>query len=261
MNDAVTFVRDGAIGRITLARPGNRNCMTTELLEAFAAASRAAAKADVRCVIITGTGDCFSAGADLNASIQRQPGERPLAPHEQSYAMYEPFLSVLDIEVPVIGALNGHAIGGGFGLALVCDMRIASENAKYGANFARIGLHSGMAISWLLPRLVGVAQAAELLFCGRVFRGREGADMGLFNRAVPADEVASVAEAMAGQIAGNAPLAVRMMKRTFYDGLNWDPRQGAWREAWAQAATVQSADATEGIAAMLAKRTPDFTGK
>src|SRR5690606_16807219 len=98
---------------------------------------------------------------------------RKLQPHERSYAMYEPFLSVLDIEVPVIAALNGHAVGGGFGLALVCDLRIAAREARYGANFARLGLHAGMAISYLLPRIIGPVRAAELLFTGRLIDGRE----------------------------------------------------------------------------------------
>src|SRR5512143_2123161 len=110
--DAVRYHAEGAVGVITLNRPDNRNSMTPELLDAFAVAS-AAARADTttRCVVITGTGACFSSGADFRATLQRSDG----APHERSYAMYAPFLSLLDIAVPVIGALNGHAVGGGFG--------------------------------------------------------------------------------------------------------------------------------------------------
>ncbi len=258
---AARFELDGHIGRITLDRPGNRNCMTAELLDDFAEAGRQARASAARCVVITGTGSCFSAGADLNLAVQRAAGQRPLSANEQSYAMYAPFLSVLDIEVPVIGALNGHAIGGGFGLAMVCDIRVANAGAKYGANFARIGLHPGMAISYLLPRLVGAAKAAELLFCGRIFSGAEGAEMGLFNHAVPAEQVGPRADELAAVIAANAPIAVRMMKRTFYEGLGGDVRAGAWREAWAQAVTVDTADAREGIEALLAKRKPRFLGE
>src|SRR5690606_4835573 len=100
--------------------------------------------------------------------------------------MYEAFLGLLDVEVPVIGALNGHAVGGGFGLTLLTDVRIGNEDAKFGANFARIGLHSGLGISYLLPRLIGISQAAELLFTGRLVDGRECARLGLFSAAVPA---------------------------------------------------------------------------
>lgn len=235
--------------------------MTGELLDGFAKATEAARRSDARCLIVTGKGRCFSAGADLNIDLQREGSSRPMAPHERSYAMYKPFLSLLDVEVPVIGALNGHAVGGGFGLSLVCDIRIANKDSKYGANFAKLGLHPGMAVSWFLPRLVGVSRAAELLFTGKLIRGDEGERIGLFNRAVAADEVAAVAEELANDIAASAPIAVRMMKRTFYEGINWDPRSAAYKEAWAQAATLDTDDAKEGINALLGKRKPEFAGK
>src|SRR5688572_30372584 len=137
MSEAVRYHSDGTVGVITLNRPDNRNSMTPELLDAFTVAS-AAARADqtIRCVVVTGTGACFSSGADFKSTLQRDTGE---APHERSYAMYVPFLSLLDLEVLVIGALNGHTVGGGFGLALVCDLRIGALDAKYGANFVKLG--------------------------------------------------------------------------------------------------------------------------
>src|ERR1700690_4656656 len=107
--------------------------MTPDLLDAFArAARRAAADPQLRCVVITGSGNTFSAGADFKSGLQTS--DALLLPHARSFAMYEPFLHVLDIRVPVIGALNGHAIGGGFGLSLVCDVRLCAEDGKYGAN-------------------------------------------------------------------------------------------------------------------------------
>src|SRR5687767_4177373 len=113
--------------------------MTPELLDAFAVASAAARDdGEVRAVVVTGTGGYFSAGADFKSNVQRGAGHQ--LPHERSFAMYEPFLSLLDIEVPVIAAMNGHAVGGGFGLALLCDIRIAARAAKVGANFCRLGL-------------------------------------------------------------------------------------------------------------------------
>lgn len=265
MSDAVRFEAQGAVGVITLARPDNRNSMTPELLDAFAAASAAAAAATtaptspVRCVVVTGTGACFSSGADFKSVIQREGDDR--APHERSYAMYAPFLSLLDLPVPVVGALNGHTVGGGFGLALVCDVRIGAREAKYGANFVRLGLAPGMAISYLLPRLIGVARASELLYTGQLVDGTEAERIGILNRAVATAEVLPAALALASAIAANAPVAVRATKAAIRRGLALEIQEAARAEAHAQAASIDTEDAREGIAALLAKRVPRFTGQ
>lgn len=261
-SDAVLYETSDHIATITLNRPDNRNSMTADLLDSFrSAVEKARRDGDLRCVVITGNGNCFSAGADFNAEVQREGDTRKLQSHERSFAMYEPFLSVLDIEVPVIAALNGHAVGGGFGLALVCDLRIAAREGRFGANFARIGLHSGLAISYLLPRLIGPVKAAELLFTGRLIDGREAEELGLMSRVVPSDDVKAAALAMARTIASNAPIAVRMMKKTFYRGLGWDIRGAAFDEAYAQALTLATKDAKEGMNALLEKRDPNFVGE
>jgi enoyl-CoA hydratase/carnithine racemase len=260
MPDAVRYEAHEQIGVITLDRPDNRNSMTPELLDAFARAS-AAARADdsVRVLVVTGTGSCFSAGADFKAGLQRGEGE--LVPHERSYAMYEPFLSLLDVAVPIIGALNGHAVGGGFGLALVCDLRIAALEGKYGANFVAVGLAPGMAITYLLPRLVGVARASELLFTGRLVDGAEAERLGIVNRAVRSTEVMSEAMTLARTIAANAPFAVHATKAALRRGLGPEVRAAARAEAHAQAASLAMDDAREGMSALLAKRRPLFTGR
>jgi enoyl-CoA hydratase/carnithine racemase len=260
MSDAVRYEARDGIGVITLDRPDSRNSMTPELLDAFARASAAArADGDIRALVVTGTGSCFSAGADFNAGLQR--GGDELQPHERSYAMYEPFLSLLDIEVPVIGALNGHAVGGGFGLALVCDLRIAAREAKYGANFVAVGLAPGMSISYLLPRLIGTARASELLLTGRLIDGAEAERIGVVNRAVPAAQVTGEAMAMARAIADNAPFAVRATKAAIRRGLGLDIRAAARAEAHDQARSLSTDDAREGMSALMAKRKPVFTGR
>ncbi len=259
MSEAVRYHREGTIGVITLDRPDNRNSMTPELLDAFSSASqRAHADRDIRALVVTGTGSCFSSGADFKATLQRDGNA---APHERSYAMYEPFLSLLDIAVPVIGALNGHTVGGGFGLALVCDLRIGAEDAKHGANFVKLGLAPGMAISYLLPRIVGLPRANELLLTGRTVDGAEAERLGILNRAVPAADVLREAMALARAIADNAPLAVRATKAAIRRGLELHVREAAHAEAYAQAETIATDDAREGIAALLAKRPPAFTGR
>jgi len=255
---AVRFAASDSIGVITLNRPDNRNSMTPELLDAFAAATTEARAADLRCLVVTGTGSCFSSGADFKSVTQRDGDQR--APNERSYAMYEPFLGLLDLAVPVIAALNGHTVGGGFGLALICDLRIGARDAKYGANFVRLGLAPGMAISYLLPRLIGVARASELLLTGRLVSGTEAEQLGILNRAVPASDVLDEAMTLAREIADNAPIAVRATKRAIQRGLDLQIRDAARVEAYAQAESLQTSDAREGIAALLGKRKPVFTG-
>ncbi len=255
---AVRYERKGWIGEIVLDRPDNRNSMTPELLTAFGAAvAHAREDRTVRCILIRGEGRCFSAGADFKAAVQH--GDAPL-PHERSFAMYRPFLSVQEITVPVIGALNGHAVGGGFGLALMTDIRVANRDAKYGANFARLGLGSGMGITYVLPRLIGVSRAAELLFTGRLVHGAEAERIGLVSEAVPAGEVLPRARALAEEIARCAPLAVRAIKEAMYRSLDWSPVQAARLEAPIQAETLATEDAREGMAALLDKREPTFRG-
>lgn len=257
---AVRVECQDAIALVVLDRAANRNSMTPELLDAYAdAIRRVRAMPDVRCVVVTGEGSSFSAGADFRSQIQREEEGRTSA--EKSFAMYTPFLSTLDVEVPVLGALQGHAVGGGFGLCLTADVRIASLSSKYGANFARLGLHPGMAVTYLLPRLVGVPRAMELLLTGRLFSGQEGKDMGLFHDALPPEQVLPATLDLARTIASNAPAAVRLMKRMIYQGMQWQPQQSAWLEAFAQAATVGTDDAREGMAALLEKRPPRFTGR
>jgi enoyl-CoA hydratase/carnithine racemase len=259
MSDAVRYETDGMVGVITLNRPDNRNSMTPELLDSFAAAS-ATAKTDtsIRCLVVTGTGTCFSSGADFKSNLQRDTGATP---EERSYAMYVPFLSLLDLEVPIVGALNGHTVGGGFGLALVCDIRLGAREAKYGANFVKLGLAPGMAISYLLPRVVGLPKANELLLTGRLVDGDEAERLGILNKALPAADVRTEAMQIAQAIAANAPLAVTATKAAIRRGLALTVREAARQEAVAQAITVESEDCREGVAALLEKRTPRFVGR
>ena len=254
---AVLYEKKDYIGLLTLNRPDNRNHMDTELLPLFELTlEKVTNDRDLRCLVITGSGKSFCAGADFNSSLN---GMDNLLPHEIFMKMYEPFLAVGKLPMPTIAAMNGHAIGGGFGLALQCDMRIAKNNAKYGANFARLGLHPGMAISHILPRLAGVSKACELLFTGRLFTGREALAMGIVNYSE--DNVLEKAMELAVEIAAGTPKAVRMMKDTIYRSLSWDVEGAAQYEALCQSRTFEMDDAREGIAALLEKRPPVFKGK
>lgn len=248
------------IATITLNRPENRNSMTEDVLDGIVeSVQRVKSDDSVRCVIITGKGKSFCAGADFKSGAQRK--QTNLMPNERSFGMYQPFLSVLDVEVPVIGALNGHAIGGGMGLALVCDMRVANQDAKYGSNFTRLGLHPGMATTYLLPRIIGTPRAAELLFTGRIITGSEAEQLGLMNYAVAADEVLNKAMSLAREVCSCAPIANRWCKRSLYQNVGWDPKPAARSEAELQSRTIETEDHKEGVAALLEKRAPEFHGR
>ncbi len=259
---AVLYDAADHIATITLNRPDNRNSMTDEVLEGLrGAVATVREDTSLRCVIVTGRGSSFCAGADFKSGVQRsESGAGYEGAHERSFAMYRPFLSILDIEVPTIAAMQGHAVGGGLGLAIVCDMRVANESAKYGANFVRLGLHPGMATTYILPHLVGLPRATELLLTGRLLSGREAAEMGLANYALPGDQVLARARELASEIAGAAPIAVRWTKKSIYREISWDPKRAAELEAHAQSRTLETEDSKEGIRALLEKRPPEFRG-
>jgi len=260
MSDApILFNVEDMVGLITLNRPDNRNSMDSETMPAFLEAIEQVKKDnELRCLIITGTGKSFCAGADFrNSPIDMSGG----LPHENLMNTYGPFLKISEIKIPVIAAMNGHAIGGGFGLALICDIRIANRKAKYGANFAKLGLHTGMATSYMLPRIVGLPRANELLLTGRLIDGLTAERIGLVNYALEEDQVLTKAWEIAREIASCAPVAVRMIKRSILRGISWDPISAAEIEAHYQSRTFEMEDAREGITALLEKREPVFQGR
>jgi enoyl-CoA hydratase/carnithine racemase len=259
---AVLYESDEQIAQITLNRPDNRNSMTKDVLEGLReAVDRARSEQELRCLIVTGTGKSFCAGADFKSQGQENESGRFRAPNERTFEIYSPFLSLLEVEVPVIAAMQGHAIGGGLGLAVVCDLRVANREARYGANFVRLGLHPGMATTYILPRLLGLPRAVELLLTGRIISGAEATELGLVHYAVDADQVLGKARELASEIAGCAPLAVRWTKRSIYRGIDWDPRRAAELEAHAQSRTLETEDVREGIRALLERRDPVFKGR
>jgi enoyl-CoA hydratase/carnithine racemase len=216
-------------------------------------------RADVRAVVLTGAGGAFSAGGDL-AMLERL---RSL-PFEEArrfmLSFYARYLSVLDLPVPVVAAIEGPAIGAGLCVALACDVVVVSEDSKLALNFVQLGLHPGMGATYLTPRKVGAQRAAELLLTGRRFDGREAQAMGLALEAAPAGQVLPKAMALAKQIASGGPLAVRALRR----GLSVDRpalQAALEREALAQAESYGSADLGEGLRAAAERRAPNFVGR
>ena len=204
-------------------------------------------------------GKIFCSGADFRAMTGMAKDAGGM--EEAVRRIYGSFLCLRDLAQPTIAKVNGHAIGGGLGLALACDLRVVSTQAKLGVNFTRLGFTPGMATTYVLPRLVGLAKAAELFFTGRVFTGEEAEAIGLANYAVAPEELDAKTDALAREIAGSAPLAVALTKQALYQSVAFDAERALKFEAQCQAQTMKTKDAQEGILAMMQKREPKFTGE
>ena len=268
MSELVLESRDGDVVTLQLNDPDKLNAMSREMGLAFRdVVGRLALDDSVRAVVLTGVGRAFSAGGDLQM-LQQQAEAGAVAPgrawrgiRDEMSSFYRLFLSVRDLPCPTIAALNGAAIGAGFCVALGCDFRYAAHEAKLGLNFTRVGVHPGMAATWNLPRLVGPGLAAELLYTRRRVNGDEAARVGLANRAMPRDEVLDAAQAAAAEIAANAPLAVRAVKRALRRSETRSFEDQLQFEASEQAKNFESEDAHEGLAAIREKRPPRFRGR
>lgn len=258
---AVLVERADGVATITFNRPDVRNAMTVELTNAFSEAVEEL-KDDraVRAVVVTGAGKAFCAGGDLSW-IQPGPDADIPSMRSKMRAFYPRFLAIRALDVPTIAAVNGAAVGAGLCLAMACDLRIAAEDAKLSTAFLRLGMHPGMAATYLLTRLVGTARAAELFFTARTIDGREAERMGLVNSTVPAGALIGAAADLAREIAANAPIPMGMVKRAIYLAERADLETMLEYEGLAQPITMSTADLLEGLAAMREKRAPNFEGR
>jgi len=259
--EQIRVTRDGAVARITLDRPAERNAMTPRMgREIVAAVAELNADDDVRVVVVTGAGKGFCSGANL-ATLGAETGE---ATEDEGLGggenFYRAFLSLRDLRVPSIAAINGHAVGAGFCFALAADLRVLHRDAKVGMTFVRLGIHPGMAATWNLPRLIGPSAAADLLYTGRLVGADEALALGLANR-VAGDDFEAVVGELASAIASAAPVAVRETRQTLRDSETRTIDEALAREASVQAMTFSTEDAAEGIRAMREKRVPIFRGR
>jgi enoyl-CoA hydratase len=219
---------------------------------------------DVRVVVLTGAGRGFSSGADHKSagSVPNVDGlTRPAYALRSMELLDDVILALRRLHQPVIAAVNGPAIGGGLCLALACDIRYAAAGARLGVPFVRLGMHAGMAGTYLLPNVVGEAAARDLLLTGRVVDADEALRLGLVSRVVePAAFLGDVLDT-AAQVAATAPIASRLTKLALRDGGHADFESCLQWEAMAQPITLATADLQEGIRASREKRTPVFTGR
>ncbi|MEZ5410594.1 MAG: enoyl-CoA hydratase-related protein [Acidimicrobiales bacterium] len=256
-------VRDH-VGLITFNRPERMNTITMGMLNALSDRLLAAdADPEVRVIVITGAGRAWCAGLDVGAAASGQGigGDVASLPPGELDLRTAPPIVLHKIDTPTIAALNGGAAGYGLDLALGCDLRIASERAKLSAAYTARGLLPESGGTWLLPRIVGWSTAAELLFTARTLTAAEAMDLGLVSRVVPDGEILDAALELAGQIAANAPLAVRASKRMMRHAMTEGLEDHVQRQFLALLPLFRTKDFAEGLTAFLEKRPPDFHGR
>ncbi len=252
--DVHVEVGEDFVALAEIRRPPNNffdRALVASLAEAFECLDEDPA---CRAIVLASEGRHFCAGANF-ASREDAAGD------ESGRHLYDEAVRLFATRTPVVAAVQGAAIGGGLGLALMPDFRVAAPEARFSANFARLGFHHGFGLSVTLPRLVGQQAAAELLYTGKRIRGEEAHAVGLCDRLAPLERVRDEARALAAEIAGSAPLAVASIRATLRGGLAEEIRRATDREKAEQERLQRTADFREGTRAMAERRPPRFAGR
>jgi len=261
----ITLEKQGHVAVLTLNRPEMMNALGQEGdgVEIAAACAEIAADASIRSAILTGAGRAFSAGGDVKA-MKNRTGAFAGSAYDirEGYRrnIHMAVKALYNLEVPLVAAVNGAAIGLGCDVACMADVRIASDRAKFGVTFLKLGLIPGDGGAWLLPRIIGSSRAAELLFTGDVIDAETAADWGLISRAVPGDTLMDEAMKLASRMAQQPPQSLRLAKTLLRHGTTASYDTIMEMSAAAQSMMHLTEDHIEGVDAILEKRTPNFKG-
>ena len=251
--------QDDAVLWIELNRP-KANAFNETMISELQAALKSAARDDsVRCLILTGSGKLFSAGQDVTAFSERE-GEVSFREHLEK--TYNPIIRRMrSLEKPIVGAINGPAAGAALGIALACDLRVASEAAKFVFGFTGIGLTADSGTSLTLPALIGLARASYMAFTNEPLTAEAALEYGLVNRVVPAEELRSETEELAQRLAAGPTKAIGLTKRAFNRSMLPNLESTLDYEAHLQEIAGSTEDHQEGLTAFMEKRPPEFAGK
>jgi enoyl-CoA hydratase/carnithine racemase len=245
--------RDG-VRTVTLNRPDRKNAINPQLWIELADALRAAARDDLRALVITGAGGAFCSGADISTPEDIHPRHKLARLTDVALALHE-------LTIPTIAKVTGVAVGAGWNLALGCDFVVATPESRFCQIFSKRGLSVDLGGSWLLPKLVGLQHAKRLVLLADTIDAEEARSLGLVTWVKPADEIDAFVSDLAGQLAAGPPVALALSKGLLNDGANATLREALANEARAQPGNFATADSIEAYAAFAEKREPAFTGR
>jgi len=245
----------GHVAVLEMRRPPENYFDRAILAEIADAATELQSSGDIRAIVLCSQGKHFCAGANFG------PGGLGADRESHSRRLYTEAMRIFDLELPIIAAVQGSAVGGGLGLACSADFRVATPSSRFTANFATLGFHQGFGLSVTLPRIVGHQVTQDLLYTGRRITGQRGFEIGLVDRLVPDGHEREAALSWAEEIAASAPLAVRAIKRTLRSGLAAEVRAVLELELAEQSRLWRTRDSVTGIAANLARESPIFIGE
>ncbi|MCC6211053.1 MAG: enoyl-CoA hydratase/isomerase family protein [Burkholderiales bacterium] len=258
MTDKLLDVLHEGVRTLTLNRPERLNAIDMEMLETLIAAlDAAAADPATRVVVLAGAGRSFCAGADIGQMVERKPEE-----WERIVDRYlDPVRRIAALDKPVIARLQGDVVGGGLGIALACDFRVAAANARFCAPFIKLALAGcDMSAGYFLPRLAGMGLATDMMMTGRFVEAEEAARHGIASRIAPADGLDAAVAALAAQLAAGPAAALAVTKRAIRRSIDRDMASEFDYEIFVQVQCLQSADHKEGVAAFAERRKPRFAG-
>ncbi|HBD12259.1 MAG TPA: enoyl-CoA hydratase [Porticoccaceae bacterium] len=265
MTEPVLYEQDGRVVTLTLNRPDTRNALSHDLVpDLVDKIKRADADSGVSCLVITGAGKSFSSGGNLK-EIRAMTQVDKLSTNDLRRWYTEGIQHIpktlAQVTIPVIAAVNGHAIGAGCDLTMMCDIRIASENAVFAESFMRVGLIPGDGGAWFLPRVIGLSRACEMSYTCDMVDAAKAERWGMVSEVVPAESLLETAQAMAKRIAVHPPLGVRFAKKLIQDSQNMPLGAALEMAAGMQATLQQTEDHLEALDAVLENRQAQFKGQ
>lgn len=261
--NTVVLRKEEYIAIITLNRPERLNAfnrqMEEELIEALAGVH---ADKDIKVLVLTGVGRAFCSGGDVSENMADEYGGTAQKVSDTFHHVYHGIiLQLFNLDIPTIGMINGVSVGLGFDLALACDIRIGSENARFMVGFTKMGLTPAAGGAWLMPRVMGLAKAFELVYTADFLEAEEALRLGVLNKLVPASSLEKETMALARKIGENSPLTNRLAKLQMHKGLNTDLETALELGSTCQAICLTSEDTQEALAAFREKRKPVFKGR